>query len=48
MIVLSNGKNINPVEIEQFILSKTDLIEEMVVIEYNSYLQQLYTLILLR
>lgn len=38
MIVLSNGKNINPVEIEQFILSKTDLIEEMVVIEYNSLL----------
>lgn len=38
MIVLSNGKNINPVEIEQFILSNTDLIEEMVVIEYNTLL----------
>ncbi|WP_432204388.1 AMP-binding protein [Cetobacterium somerae] len=38
MIVLSNGKNINPIEIEQFILSNTDLIEEMVVIEYNSLL----------
>ena len=38
MIVLSNGKNINPIEIEQFIMDKTDLIEEMVVIEYNSLL----------
>ncbi|MGL6066226.1 MAG: AMP-binding protein [Cetobacterium sp.] len=38
MIVLSNGKNINPIEIEQWITSKTDLIEEMVVIEYNSLL----------
>lgn len=38
MIVLSNGKNINPIEIEQWIMSKTDLIEEMVVIEYNSLL----------
>nr|WP_307774939.1 AMP-binding protein [uncultured Cetobacterium sp.] len=38
MIVLSNGKNINPIEIEQWITSRTDLIEEMVVIEYNSLL----------
>ncbi|MGL5544345.1 MAG: AMP-binding protein [Cetobacterium sp.] len=38
MIVLSNGKNINPIEIEQWIMSNTDLIEEMVVIEYNALL----------
>lgn len=38
MIVLSNGKNINPIEIEQWIISKTDLIEEVVIIEYKSLL----------
>lgn len=38
MIVLSNGKNINPIEIEQWIMSNTDLIEEMVVTEYNALL----------
>lgn len=38
MIVLSNGKNINPIEIEQLILSETDLIEEIAIIEYNSLL----------
>ncbi|MGL5982776.1 MAG: AMP-binding protein, partial [Cetobacterium sp.] len=38
MIVLSNGKNINPIEIEQWFMSNTDLIEEMVVIEYNKLL----------
>ncbi|MEG1583006.1 MAG: 1-acyl-sn-glycerol-3-phosphate acyltransferase, partial [Cetobacterium sp.] len=38
MIVLSNGKNINPIEIEQWIMSRSDIIEEMVVIEYNSLL----------
>ncbi|MGL5089181.1 MAG: AMP-binding protein [Cetobacterium sp.] len=38
MIVLSNGKNINPIEIEQWITSNTDLIEEIVVTEYESLL----------
>jgi len=38
MIVLSNGKNINPIEIETKILSMTNLISEIVVTEYNSIL----------
>ena len=38
MIVLSNGKNINPIEIETKISSMTNLISEMVVTEYNSIL----------
>lgn len=38
MIVLSNGKNINPIEIEQWIISKTDLVEEVVIVEYKSLL----------
>lgn len=38
MIVLSNGKNINPIEIEQWIMSKTNLIQEMVVAEIDSVL----------
>ena len=38
MIVLSNGKNINPIEIETKISSMTNLISEIVVIEYNSIL----------
>lgn len=38
MIVLSNGKNINPVEIEQWIMGKTNLIQEIVVAEIDSVL----------
>ena len=38
MIVLSNGKNINPVEIEQWIMGRTDLIQEMAVSEIDSVL----------
>ena len=38
MIVLSNGKNINPIEIEQQIMSKTNLIQEIVIAEINSVL----------
>ncbi len=38
MIVLSNGKNINPVEIEQTIMAKTTLAEEFAVIEYDGML----------
>lgn len=38
MIVLSNGKNINPIEIEQWIMKNTDLIEEIAVIENNKVL----------
>lgn len=38
MIVLSNGKNINPVEIEQWIMANTDLIQEMAVAEVDSVL----------
>ncbi len=38
MIVLSNGKNINPVEIEQWISAKTDLIKEMAVMDYEDKL----------
>ena len=38
MIVLSNGKNINPIEIESKISSMTNLISEIVVTEYNSIL----------
>ena len=38
MIVLSNGKNINPIEIEEKISSMTNLIAEIVVTEYNSIL----------
>ena len=38
MIVLSNGKNINPVEIEAFIMKKTNLIEEIGVIEHKNHL----------
>ncbi|WP_410208367.1 AMP-binding protein [Fusobacterium sp.] len=38
MIVLSNGKNINPIEIEQWIMARTDLIKEMAVAEINSVL----------
>lgn len=38
MIVLSNGKNINPIEIEQWIMSNTNLIQEMAVAEIDSVL----------
>ncbi|MEE0137755.1 AMP-binding protein [Fusobacterium ulcerans] len=38
MIVLSNGKNINPIEIEQQIMSKTNLIQEIVISEIDSVL----------
>ena len=38
MIVLSNGKNINPIEIEEKIMSMTNLITEMVVIDFNGAL----------
>ena len=38
MIVLSNGKNINPGDIETSILKQTDLIKEIAVMEYNNHL----------
>ncbi len=38
MIVLSNGKNINPGDIESSILKGTDLIKEIAVMEYNNHL----------
>ena len=38
MIVLSNGKNINPIDIEAKLMSMTNLIAEIVVTEYKSIL----------
>lgn len=38
MIVLSNGKNINPIEIEDKLMSMTNLIQELVVIDLNGAL----------
>lgn len=38
MIVLSNGKNINPADIENEIMKGTDLIKEIAVMEYNNHL----------
>ncbi|WP_270426799.1 AMP-binding protein [Fusobacterium mortiferum] len=38
MIVLSNGKNINPGDIESVILKETDLVKEIAVMEYNNHL----------
>lgn len=38
MIVLSNGKNINPIEIEMWLGSNSNLISEVAVIEYDSKL----------
>lgn len=38
MIVLSNGKNINPIEIEEKILKEITNVAEVVVLEYNSNL----------
>lgn len=41
MIVLSNGKNINPEDIEKEIMKNTNLIKEMGVVEYNNHLMAL-------
>lgn len=38
MIVLSNGKNINPVDIELWIVGQTDLIQELAIIENEGVL----------
>ncbi|MGL4980792.1 MAG: 1-acyl-sn-glycerol-3-phosphate acyltransferase, partial [Fusobacteriaceae bacterium] len=38
MIVLSNGKNLNPIEIEMWIYGESDLVQEVAVTEYNSLL----------
>lgn len=38
MIVLSNGKNINPADIENEIMKGTNLIKEIAVMEYNNHL----------
>ncbi|WP_300392879.1 AMP-binding protein [Fusobacterium sp.] len=38
MIVLSNGKNINPIEIEQWIMANTNLIKEMAIMDYEDRL----------
>ena len=38
MIVLSNGKNINPADIETTIIKSTDLIKEIAITEYNDQL----------
>lgn len=38
MIVLSNGKNINPSDVEAEIMKETKLIEEIAVTEYNNHL----------
>ncbi len=38
MIVLSNGKNINPSDIESEISKGSDLIKEIAVVEYNNHL----------
>ncbi|MGY0394454.1 AMP-binding protein [Fusobacterium sp. SYSU M8A802] len=38
MIVLSNGKNINPGDIESSILKETDLVKEIAIMEYNNHL----------
>jgi long-chain acyl-CoA synthetase len=38
MIVLSNGKNINPADIEMEIMKDAKLIQEMAVTEYNNHL----------
>lgn len=38
MIVLSNGKNINPADIENEIIKGTDLIKEIAVMEFNNHL----------
>ena len=38
MIVLSNGKNINPIDIENEIAKGSDLIKEIAVVEHNNHL----------
>lgn len=38
MIVLSNGKNINPSDIESEIMKATDLIQEIAITEYDNHL----------
>lgn len=38
MIVLSNGKNINPVEIENEILKGTDIIQDIGIVEHKNHL----------
>lgn len=38
MIVLSNGKNINPIDIENEIANGSDLIKEIAVMEHNNHL----------
>lgn len=38
MIVLSNGKNINPIDIEMWMLANSDLIQEIAITEHNSLL----------
>lgn len=38
MIVLSNGKNINPSDVENEIMKATDLLQEIAVTEYNKHL----------
>ena len=38
MIVLSNGKNINPADIENEIIKGTDLITDIAVVEHNNHL----------
>ncbi|MGL5053708.1 MAG: AMP-binding protein, partial [Cetobacterium sp.] len=38
MIVLSNGKNINPSDVESEIIKESDLIEEVAVVEYQKHL----------
>ncbi|MGM0507675.1 MAG: AMP-binding protein [Fusobacteriota bacterium] len=37
-IILSNGKNVNPVELENKIKEMSDLIQELAVVEYNNQL----------
>lgn len=41
MIVLSNGKNINPIEIEQYLIKETNLIKEVAIIDYEGKLTAL-------
>lgn len=41
MIVLSNGKNINPIEIEQKLIRDNDLIKEVVILDYEGRLTAL-------
>ncbi|MDP0506930.1 MAG: AMP-binding protein [Fusobacterium sp. JB019] len=38
MIVLSNGKNINPIDIENEILKGTDIVQDIAIVEHNNHL----------